>query len=80
MRVFSSEVRYLERVDSKATLVASTPEYILVNQLALTSGRFLTFEDEENMSNTCVLGAGVADKLFPFEAWQRLVKLADRDQ
>jgi putative ABC transport system permease protein len=67
MRVFPSEVRYLDRVDPKATLVASTPEYADVNQLQISSGRFLTIEDEENIANYCVLGAGVADKLFPFE-------------
>jgi len=67
MRVFPSEVRYLERLDTKGRLVATVPDYQLVNQIALAGGRFLTDEDERNLSNNCVLGAGVADKLFPFE-------------
>jgi putative ABC transport system permease protein len=67
MRVFPSEVRYLDRMDSKARLVATTPDYQLVNQLELAGGRFLTDEDERNLTNNCVLGAGLADKLFPFE-------------
>jgi putative ABC transport system permease protein len=67
MRVFPSEIRYLERIDSKGRLVASAPEYTEVNQLQLAGGRFLTDEDELNLANNCVLGAAVADKLFPFE-------------
>ncbi len=67
MRVFPSEVRYLERIDSKGRLVASSPEYTEVNQLQLAGGRFLTDEDELNVANNCVLGSAVADKLFPFE-------------
>ncbi|MFO0848229.1 MAG: ABC transporter permease [Gemmataceae bacterium] len=67
MRVFPSEVRYLERMDSKARLVATTPEYQVVNQLQLAAGRFLTDDDERTMANHCVLGAGLADRLFPFE-------------
>jgi len=67
MRVFPSEVRYLDRMDPKARLVATTPDYQSVNQLELASGRFLTDQDERTMANHCVLGAGLADKLFPFE-------------
>ncbi len=67
MRVFPSEIRYLDRLDSKGRLVATVPDYQIVNQIALASGRFLTDEDEHNLTNNCVLGAAVADKLFPFE-------------
>ena len=67
MRVFPAEVRYLERMDSKARLVATIPDYQEVNQLKLADGRFLSDDDETQMQNHCVLGAGVADKLFPFE-------------
>jgi putative ABC transport system permease protein len=67
MRVFPSEVRYLERMDSKARMVGTVPDYQVVNQLQMASGRFLTDEDEGRLLNHCVLGAGVADRLFPFE-------------
>jgi putative ABC transport system permease protein len=67
MRVFPSEARYLDRVDSKARVVATVPEYQVINQLAVARGRFLVAEDEQRFMNHCVLGAGVADKLFPFE-------------
>ncbi|HET6572191.1 MAG TPA: ABC transporter permease [Fimbriiglobus sp.] len=67
MRVFMSEVRYLERMDPKGRLVGTIPEYTEVNKLALARGRFLTHEDERAMANNCVLGSAIADKLFPFE-------------
>ena len=66
VRVFPSEVRYLDRM-ANARLVGTTAEYADVNQLAPARGRFLTGEDDRNLSNVCVLGAGLADKLFPFE-------------
>src|SRR5436305_1521981 len=67
MRVFPSEVRYLERIDTKGRLVGTMPEYTEVNKLELAGGRFLTREDEESLANNCVLGSAIADKLFPFE-------------
>jgi putative ABC transport system permease protein len=66
MRVFPSEVRYLDRMVN-GRLVATTADYPAVNQVTLTSGRFLIAEDEFRMNNVCVLGSAVADKLFPFE-------------
>jgi putative ABC transport system permease protein len=67
MRIFQSEVRYLDRMDPKGRLVGTIPEYTQVNKLELARGRFLTHEDEQAMANNCVLGSAIADKLFPFE-------------
>jgi putative ABC transport system permease protein len=39
----------------------------LVTQLFVQHGRFLTDTDLKNMKNCCVLAAGTARKLFPFE-------------
>ena len=66
MRVFASEVRYLGR-SANGRLVATTDEYAVVNKLALSRGRFLNEEDNRLKENCCVMGAGLADKLFPFE-------------
>ncbi len=66
MRVFPSEIRYGNRVYN-GRFVATTPEYAEVNKLTLARGRFFTPEEGETRSNNCVLGAAVADKLFPFE-------------
>jgi len=66
MRIFPSEVRYLERMHN-ARLVATTADYADIHQLSVARGRFLTPEDNNNLTNHCVLGSLVADKLFPFE-------------
>jgi len=66
MRVFPQEIRYLERMYN-GRLVATTPEYTDINQLQLAAGRFLTADDDRNLINVAVLGAGVAEALFPYE-------------
>ncbi len=65
LRVFTTEVRYLERSYS-GRVVATTPEYTEVNKLELSRGRFVNADDDREMQNVCVLGAEVADRLFPF--------------
>ncbi len=60
LRVFPLKVRRLEYVLNNGRVVGTTPEYADVNQLELASGRFLTDEDNENMTNVAVLGAGTA--------------------
>jgi putative ABC transport system permease protein len=66
MRVFPQEVKYLGR-KYVGRMVGTTPEYQLVNQLQLATGRFLTDDDDHYMHNICVLGSRMADELFPFE-------------
>lgn len=66
MRVFNSEFRYLDR-SYNGRLVATTSDYATVNKLQLNTGRFLTEQDEFDKQNICVLGAGIADELFPFD-------------
>jgi putative ABC transport system permease protein len=78
MRIFSHEVRYLERLHN-ARLVATLPQYSEVNQLTLVAGRFLIDEDEDLMRNVCVLAAGTADALFPFDdPLDRSVQIKDQ--
>ena len=54
-------------------VVATVPEYAEVNKMEMAAGRFLIAADDEHMnddnemSNICILGAEVADKLFPFD-------------
>ena len=50
-------------------LVGSTPEYADVNHLKIRSngGRFLSDADELLADTVCVLSAGVANELFPYE-------------
>jgi putative ABC transport system permease protein len=65
LRVFPAEFRYNDRA-CNGRLVATTANYPEVNKLTLASGRFLTDDEGYERLNRCVLGAGVADKLFPF--------------
>jgi putative ABC transport system permease protein len=48
-------------------LVGSTPDYADVTKLEVDRGRFLTDADGREKKNVCVLAAGTAEKLFPFE-------------
>jgi len=48
-------------------LVGSTPDYADVTRLEVDRGRFLTDADGREKKNVCVLAAGTAEKLFPFE-------------
>src|SRR5205823_8489782 len=66
MRVFPQEIRRLDKLFN-GRLVGTTPEYADVNKIELASGRYLTDTDDKYMENCCVLGAEVADYLFPFE-------------
>jgi putative ABC transport system permease protein len=66
MRVFPQEIRHLNLMFN-GRLVGTTPEYADVNKIQVAAGRFLTEEDDKYMENVCVLGADIADKLFPFE-------------
>ena len=66
MRVFPSEVRYLDRVDTKARLVATVPEYQVVNQITLAvrpvPDRRRT---SRNLTNVCVLGRDAGRPAVP---------------
>ncbi len=48
-------------------LVGCTPEYAEVTKLKVDRGRFLSGADIKDKQNHCVLAAGTAKRLFPFE-------------
>lgn len=48
-------------------LVGCTPEYSVVTQLKVQSGRFLEDADEEDALSHCVIAASVAERLFRYE-------------
>ncbi len=66
LRVLPTEARYLERM-ANARVIATTPEYADIHKFDMAGGRFLSWLDNRDYKNVCVLGADVADKLFPFE-------------
>src|SRR4051794_37312648 len=67
MRVFPSEARYLERMIPNARVIATVPDYQIVNKLEMSRGRFLIDADDTDLENYCVLGSEAADRLFPYE-------------
>ena len=67
MRVFPTEARYLERIVGNARVIATVPDYLIVNKLEMARGRFLIENDDTDLENYCVLGAEAADRLFPYE-------------
>jgi putative ABC transport system permease protein len=67
MRVFPQEIRRFGRMHN-GRVVATNAKYQEVSQFALLpGGRFLVEKDQEEMADVVVLGAAVAEVLFPFE-------------
>jgi putative ABC transport system permease protein len=73
MRIFPNEIRHLERVVN-ARVVATTEDYGRINRFDMAVGRFLVDGldqrdegDDKRYRNVMVLGARVAEDLFPFE-------------
>jgi putative ABC transport system permease protein len=73
MRIFPYEVRRLERT-LNARVVATTEDYAKINRFEMAVGRFLVDGedqadegDAQRFRNVIVLGARVAEELFPFE-------------
>src|SRR5262245_27939999 len=66
MRIFPAELRRLDHMYN-GRVVATTAAYTEVNQFSMAAGRFLTDDDDATMENVAVIGATVADKLFPFD-------------
>jgi putative ABC transport system permease protein len=65
-REFIKEVRYMGR-KLDALVVAATAAHQELGPVRLAEGRFLSPLDEGKRDNVCVLGAEVAERLFPFE-------------
>jgi len=66
VRELRREFRSAERlVDGR--LVGCTPEYAEVTRLELVQGRFLGDADWRDRANVCVLAAGTAERLFPYQ-------------
>jgi putative ABC transport system permease protein len=66
VRELRREFRYADRlVDGR--LVGCTPDYAQATRLETERGRFLSDADLEDHANVCVLAAGTAERLFPFE-------------
>jgi ABC-type lipoprotein export system ATPase subunit/ABC-type lipoprotein release transport system permease subunit len=74
MRIFPQEVRHIDRTMPNARLVATTEDYKRINKFEMAAGRFLVDGEDQRddgdaqlFRTVCVLGAQVAEELFPFE-------------
>lgn len=62
-REYIHEARFRDQVVD-ARIVGIHPSYFNANQIQLASGRFLNQADEKYAKNVCVVGEGLAKKLF----------------
>jgi putative ABC transport system permease protein len=74
MRIFPQDVRHFDKTFSNARLVATTEAYSKISQFEMAVGRFLIDSEDQNSASdnqkfkmVVVLGAAVAEELFPFE-------------
>ena len=79
LREFRKEVRHLDQ-KLEGRVVAITPDYLKMNGLRMSRGRFITQLDNERFANVAVLAAETAETLFPLsDAIGRSVRI-DGDQ
>lgn len=65
-REFRQEIRRLDhRLEGRVAGVK--PNFQSMNGLVMSQGRFLNEHDEQAFENVCVIGAAVAEQLFPME-------------
>ncbi len=60
-----SDVSFLGQQLSSVGIVGSTSEYPQIGNWEIVAGRFLTDADDDNQKSVAVIGADVADGLFP---------------
>jgi putative ABC transport system permease protein len=66
IREMRRQIKYSDRlVDGR--LVGCTPEYAEVTRLEIDRGHFISDADVQKRQPHCVLAAGVAERLFPYE-------------
>lgn len=66
IREVDREIRYLKEA-MNARVVGCTADYLDMNHLTLSQGRFLTGSDQEKLKNVAVIANEVANSLFKFE-------------
>jgi putative ABC transport system permease protein len=66
IREIPKEIRHLNRA-VEGRVVGTTHLYAEFNRLKIDRGRFLSEADDQHFENYAVLGAQVAQKLFPYE-------------
>ncbi len=62
-----NEAKYKNRKFNNPSLMGTWPDYLKVNNKALSSGRFITRIDVQTRAMICVIGSDLNDLLFPEE-------------
>jgi len=66
MRILRENVRF-DRNEFPCQVIGTLPFYTEIVGIDIVRGRFLTSTDESHQSNVCVLTAGLASNLFPYQ-------------
>jgi len=64
MRTFA-DVRYGNDLSEDVMIMGATPSFASIRDIDVSNGRLLTDIDEDHRAGVCVIGADVANKLFP---------------
>ncbi|MGB7751171.1 MAG: ABC transporter permease [Candidatus Acidiferrales bacterium] len=64
MRTFA-DVRYGNDLSEDVMIMGATPSFASIRDIDVSNGRLLTDIDEDHRGGVCVIGADVANKLFP---------------
>lgn len=59
------DVRAGRELSEDVDVLGATPKYAEIEDIDVSTGRLLTQIDEDHSANVCVIGADVANKLFP---------------
>src|SRR6202161_284889 len=61
----TADVRYGNNMSQDVTILGTTPNFASIRDIDVSNGRLLTNSDEDHRAGVCVIGADVANKLFP---------------
>ncbi len=66
MRIIRDNVRF-DRYQEPCQVIGTLPSYPTMQGINLVAGRFLSMIDDKHQRNVCVITAGLAHRLFPYQ-------------
>ncbi len=61
----TADVRYGNIMSQDVTIIGATPNFASIRDIDVSNGRLLTQTDEDHRAGVCVIGADVANKVYP---------------
>jgi putative ABC transport system permease protein len=61
----TADVRYGNIMSQDVSVIGATPNFAPIRDVDVSNGRLLTQTDEDHRAGVCVIGADVANKLYP---------------